>query len=226
MPATCADQRGRGRPTVGLPVVRSSSSSPCRSSCSSGCALSSSTQPGTGPTTCGSSEPPTRPPSPASCGCPATCHDRRSGRPRGGDEERLHERHRRLHRDAAPGPGQPAADDGQHPRPVRTYFANLFGLATFNASRDSKAEYVLPVPMGSPQNYYGVGFYEQRVAYGHGQPGLDGLPGAVERGGRRVERRVESADEQREQRLRDGDHERVVADMAQLRTARRRQRPA
>ncbi len=46
--------------------------------------------------------------------------------------------------------------------PVHTYFANLFGLTLFNASRDSKAEYVLPVPMGSPQNYYGVGFYEGR----------------------------------------------------------------
>jgi Flp pilus assembly protein TadG len=48
--------------------------------------------------------------------------------------------------------------------PVSTYFANLFGITSFPASRTGKAEYVLPVPMGSPENYYGVGFYERRVS--------------------------------------------------------------
>jgi hypothetical protein len=48
--------------------------------------------------------------------------------------------------------------------PVSTYFANVFGIATFQASRQSRAEYVLPVPMGSPESYYGVGFFERRVA--------------------------------------------------------------
>jgi hypothetical protein len=46
--------------------------------------------------------------------------------------------------------------------PVSTYFARVFGFASFPARRDSKAEFVLPVPMGSPQNYYGVGFFEGR----------------------------------------------------------------
>jgi hypothetical protein len=44
--------------------------------------------------------------------------------------------------------------------PVSTYFARVFGIASFPARRDAKAEFVLPVPMGSPQNYYGVGFFE------------------------------------------------------------------
>lgn len=41
--------------------------------------------------------------------------------------------------------------------PVNTYFARVIGLTSLNASRTSKADFVLPVPMGSPQNYYGVG---------------------------------------------------------------------
>ena len=41
--------------------------------------------------------------------------------------------------------------------PVSTFFMRVFGINSINASRSSKAEYVLPVPMGSPQNYYGVG---------------------------------------------------------------------
>ncbi len=40
--------------------------------------------------------------------------------------------------------------------PVNTYFARVLGLTSLNARRDSKADFVLPVPMGSPQNYYGV----------------------------------------------------------------------
>ncbi len=39
---------------------------------------------------------------------------------------------------------------------VGTFFARVLGLNTFHATADSKAEYVLPVPMGSPENYYGV----------------------------------------------------------------------
>ena len=39
--------------------------------------------------------------------------------------------------------------------PVRTYFMRIFGINSITASRMSKAEYVLPVPMGSPENYYG-----------------------------------------------------------------------
>ena len=40
--------------------------------------------------------------------------------------------------------------------PVSTFFARAFGIAAFPAVRDSKSEFVLPVPMGSPDAYYGV----------------------------------------------------------------------
>jgi hypothetical protein len=40
--------------------------------------------------------------------------------------------------------------------PVQTYVARLFGTATIQGSRTSAAEFVLPVPMGSPQDYYGI----------------------------------------------------------------------
>jgi hypothetical protein len=40
--------------------------------------------------------------------------------------------------------------------PVRTFFARMFGIANFAGSRYSRAEFILPVPMGSPQNYYGI----------------------------------------------------------------------
>ncbi len=44
--------------------------------------------------------------------------------------------------------------------PVGTFFMRVIGITSIQASRTSKAEYVLPVPMGSPQNYYGVGFFQ------------------------------------------------------------------
>ena len=47
---------------------------------------------------------------------------------------------------------------------VPTFFARAVGIRTWRATRDAKADFVLPVPMGSPENYYGVGFYEGRVA--------------------------------------------------------------
>lgn len=40
--------------------------------------------------------------------------------------------------------------------PVRTYFARLFGVTSFTASRRARAEFILPVPMGSPQAWFGV----------------------------------------------------------------------
>ncbi len=59
------------------------------------------------------------------------------------------------------------AVDGGNPRqldvtitaPVPTFFMRVFGINSINATRSAKAEYVLPVPMGSPQNYYGVGLF-------------------------------------------------------------------
>ena len=40
--------------------------------------------------------------------------------------------------------------------PVRTWFMRIFGLYTITSSRNARAEFILPVPMGSPQNYYGI----------------------------------------------------------------------
>src|SRR2546427_1287775 len=40
--------------------------------------------------------------------------------------------------------------------PVRTFFAQLFGVSTFDARRNARAEFILPVPMGSPQDYLGI----------------------------------------------------------------------
>ena len=37
-----------------------------------------------------------------------------------------------------------------------TFFVRIFGINSFTVSRSSKAVYVLPVPMGSPDPYYGV----------------------------------------------------------------------
>ncbi len=39
---------------------------------------------------------------------------------------------------------------------IGTFFARVAGINSFPAQRDSKADFVLPVPMGSPENYYGV----------------------------------------------------------------------
>ncbi len=39
--------------------------------------------------------------------------------------------------------------------PVGTFFMRLVGITKITASYTSHAEYVLPVPMGSPENYYG-----------------------------------------------------------------------
>jgi hypothetical protein len=40
--------------------------------------------------------------------------------------------------------------------PVQTSFARLFGTRTIQGSRTAAAEFVLPVPMGSPQDYFGI----------------------------------------------------------------------
>ena len=75
--------------------------------------------------------------------------------------------------------------------PVGTFFMRIFGINSIQAVRSSKAEYVLPVPMGSPENYYGVlrqaqdaGRWHDRrhpvPEQHHGQPGADRHRGAVE----------------------------------------------
>jgi hypothetical protein len=40
--------------------------------------------------------------------------------------------------------------------PVRTWFMRVFGINSISSNRNARAEFILPVPMGSPQNYYGV----------------------------------------------------------------------
>lgn len=57
--------------------------------------------------------------------------------------------------------------DGNDPRQldvnistkVGTYFLRAVGIQTLPEAKSSKAEFVLPVPMGSPLNYYGVGTF-------------------------------------------------------------------
>ena len=46
---------------------------------------------------------------------------------------------------------------------IGTFFLKVVGIQTLDASKSSKAEFVLPVPMGSPQNYYGVGTFVNLV---------------------------------------------------------------
>jgi Flp pilus assembly protein TadG len=64
----------------------------------------------------------------------------------------------------SPGITVTPSQDAQNPRrlnvrvtaPVQTFFLGLIGMHTIVVSRRANAEYVLPVPMGSPENYYGV----------------------------------------------------------------------
>ena len=41
---------------------------------------------------------------------------------------------------------------------VNTFFARAIGISSWPAVRTGSAEFVLPVPMGSPENYFGVGY--------------------------------------------------------------------
>jgi Flp pilus assembly protein TadG len=55
---------------------------------------------------------------------------------------------------------------------VNTFFMRLFGINQITATRSSKAQYVVPVPMGSPDDYYGV--YQLTCVHGaSGCPGTD-----------------------------------------------------
>jgi Flp pilus assembly protein TadG len=44
--------------------------------------------------------------------------------------------------------------------PASTFFMRVLGITSIPITRTARAEFTLPVPMGSPQNYYGVGFFE------------------------------------------------------------------
>ena len=47
--------------------------------------------------------------------------------------------------------------------PIGTYFARTVGITSWPARRIATADYVLPVPMGSPDNYYGIGYLVKPV---------------------------------------------------------------
>jgi len=71
--------------------------------------------------------------------------------------------------------------------PVGMFFARVAGIDSFPAKRTAKAEFVLPVPMGSPENYYGVGYYVKvetttTTHHSSGDTGLD-APGSAPPGG-------------------------------------------
>jgi hypothetical protein len=55
-----------------------------------------------------------------------------------------------------PDPTNPRRLDVTVTAPVETFFLRLIGMDTITISRKAKAEYILPVPMGSPLNYYGI----------------------------------------------------------------------
>ena len=51
--------------------------------------------------------------------------------------------------------GNPNQMDVTISAPVNTFFMRMFGITKIQSTRTSHAVYVLPVPMGSPQNYFG-----------------------------------------------------------------------
>src|SRR5437870_2811439 len=57
---------------------------------------------------------------------------------------------------AGPAPGNAVIMDVSIQAPVPTYFARLLGIWTIQGARRARAEFVLPVPMGSPEDYYGI----------------------------------------------------------------------
>lgn len=68
--------------------------------------------------------------------------------------------------------------------PVQTFFARIFGLQQINVTQSARAEYALPVPMGSPQSY--IGIYSLTYKHSNGQWRTDlvnkapGAPGAAQ----------------------------------------------
>ena len=62
--------------------------------------------------------------------------------------------------------GNPSQLDVTITAPVPTFFMRVFGINSINATRSSKGEYVMPVQMGSPQNYYGVGQFLETTQHG------------------------------------------------------------
>ncbi len=83
--------------------------------------------------------------------------------------------------------------------PVSTYFMRIFGIGSIQAVRTSKAEFILPVPMGSPEQWYGVGNYE---VFSPGPPHVRGPQVPTNTAGpEQLDERRQGPDQQR--RLRD-----------------------
>ena len=57
---------------------------------------------------------------------------------------------------ATPDPGNSKVMLTSVSAPVNTFFARLFGVSSFVATRRARAEFILPVPMGSPLDYWGI----------------------------------------------------------------------
>jgi hypothetical protein len=57
----------------------------------------------------------------------------------------------------APNPADNRQLDVTITAPVQTFFVRLFGIKQWTVSRTARAGYIMPVPMGSPLNYMGVG---------------------------------------------------------------------
>lgn len=63
--------------------------------------------------------------------------------------------------------------------PVQTFFARIFGMQQINVTQSARAEYALPVPMGSPQSY--IGIYSLTYKHNNGAWRIDAVnkaPGA------------------------------------------------
>ncbi len=97
-----------------------------------------------------------------------------------GAQEWLHGWGQRDHRHATPGSHQSRRLKVLIAGPVGLFFARVAGIDSFPAKRTAKAEFVLPVPMGSPENYYGVGYYVKaetttttHTTSHHGDTGFD-----------------------------------------------------
>ena len=77
--------------------------------------------------------------------------------------------------------------------PINTYFMRIFGIPTINATRTSKAEYVLPVPMGSPRELLRGRLPARRPVDDEDDLGAAGRH-RLGRRGERLERDVDQAD--------------------------------
>ena len=81
-------------------------------------------------------------------------------RRRGSHQERLHGGRRTSPSRRTGTRASHAGSTSRSRAPADTFFMRVIGITSIPITRTAKAEFTLPVPMGSPQNYYGVGFYE------------------------------------------------------------------